>query len=338
MMSIHIPPSEEELMDTDEGNFVLPVDISGSAPTTRESIATTSTSPAVPPVSSPSQPPCTVIPNPLHMQRLVRLLVLSEEERALLPENLRLALALIGTFDAGNSPAPALAQVGAPAPTPTAASALRTHALTLAPASSFTPASVPPSVSGPALPGHIPAASPATTSTPTPTEAHQSVPARRPKMRPPPLQPIPESEVAYNPISTSATVPAPAPLVPVPAPLVPASLASPVTLAESSATAISRQTAKARTIDQIEPGPTTLKIDDDTLSELSSDSDPPEEEGNAKGKKGKGKGKEKAKAGPGRGRGGGRGGGGGRGRGGSHGGGQPEPVSSPTKTLVPVRI
>ncbi|KDN34569.1 hypothetical protein RSAG8_12350, partial [Rhizoctonia solani AG-8 WAC10335] len=88
--------------------------------------------------------------------------------------------------------------------------------------------------------GHIPAASPATTSTPTPTKAHQSVPARRPKMQPPPLQPIPESEVAYNPISSSATVPVPAPLVPV-------SLASPVTLVESSAMAISRQTTKART-------------------------------------------------------------------------------------------
>ncbi|EUC67574.1 hydrolase of sodium-potassium ATPase alpha subunit, putative, partial [Rhizoctonia solani AG-3 Rhs1AP] len=286
MMSIifHQPIyTGEELMDADEGSFMLPADISGSAPTIQESIATASTPPAAPPVSSPVQPPSTVIPTPLDMQRLVRLLVLSEEERALLPENLRLALAMIGSSDASDSPAPALVQVGAPAPTPTAASAPRAHVLTLA--------------SAPA---------------PIPTEALQSVPARRPKMRPPPLQPVPKSKATYTPISSAATVLAPAPLVP-------GSLAPPVTVADSSATTIFRQ-IKARTIDQIEPGPNTLQIDDDSFSELSSDSDPPDEEGNAKDKKGKGKAKAKANPGHtgcGRGR--------GRGRGGSHGGGQPEP-------------
>ncbi|CAE6474091.1 unnamed protein product [Rhizoctonia solani] len=264
MMSINIPSSGEEPTDTDDGDFVLPGDISGSAPTTQDLVTTLSTPLEAPPVSSALQPCPTAVSNPLDMQnKLARLMVLSEVERALLPTNLQLALALISTE---GLPTPALVPAGASAPNSTVATT-HAHTLTSTPSSTSAPALAPVPVFGHALSDDTHAASPTTT-----------------------------------------TLPAPVPLVPTPPP-------PPVTAASSSAMPVSRRATKARTINKIEPGPATLQIDEDLLTDLSSDPELPEEERNANGKK-KGKGQTAS----GRGRGHGRG----RGRGHGRSSGQPE--------------
>ncbi|EUC60532.1 hypothetical protein RSOL_350300, partial [Rhizoctonia solani AG-3 Rhs1AP] len=241
-MSICLPTDGDSDMEDDDrelGTFTLPAEIVTPPPPTQMPVVL---SQAQPQESSAlnAPPPSKLEQDSTALQAtLLSLAALPPAKRAQLPENIRQLLAIFDTTSAVGT---------TPAPNHALSSVQPSHTVSTTITSGIFPSGTPPT------------GAPRSTPALAITQASLSKVATRPRMRPPPVSPpAPQSGTASTPSPMTTNASNSAASAPVPRVL------SSTVIASTSVP----QGTKFLTMSQIEPGPATLEVDDDSLSELS---------------------------------------------------------------------
>ncbi|KAG8738251.1 hypothetical protein FRC11_001520, partial [Ceratobasidium sp. 423] len=266
-MSILITNDADTPMDeADSGEPVLPADLVEPSPPTQVSVATRSATLEAPPTSDTPHTPATLDLSTDAMQvKLERLKILSPAARAQLPVSARLLLNMIDTGSQLADPE-LLADILSSIPNTYTSAPPASSSAPLTIFATSTPAPGRPKLN--AAPTCLSTATSTTTSAPVPQPKEQAKPKMRPPPPPSPLPPRSEPKAAYIPTVATTNLPALTDSSP--------ALGTSSVLVVGSATRLdSRRSPKVLTINELEPGPTNLEVDDDDNDD--NDDDPLED-------------------------------------------------------------